>query len=400
MSELTKRIRAKYPNAYNDLSDDELEQKVLAKHPQYADLADPKDQQPSVRVHMPDGRVINFPATMSHDEITKAIDQDFRPNGAPSRPALSREQYNAVRQRVINTAPDGLTRDQFSALMDSELTKAKTAQAESAVEHTEGKPDYNGVDNPIYGGAYRVVRGLYHYAKDHPAAAGAMAGSALAAPLTGGMSVPAAMAAVGVGGAGGAAYGQLAKGAATDDYGTPGGNAREIATEGGLSALGEGSARAVGAGARRIGPILRDQAVSAYSRMLKPTKDAIQSMTQYGATLPERAHNVAAAILDEGVNITQAGARKIHDRISQLADRASSIIANSDKRASTSYITDALGEARDRAAQQLAPGADVAAVDAVENSVRANPQITKRVRGRKLLDTGVLDASGQPVMKR
>src|SRR5207237_531828 len=231
-------------------------------------------------------------------------------------------------------------------------------------------------------------------------AAGAMAGSALAAPLTGGMSVPAAMAAVGVGGAGGAAYGQLAKGAATDDYGTPGGNAREIATEGGLSALGEGSARAVGAGARRIGPILRDQAVSAYSRMLKPTKDAIQSMTQYGATLPERAHNVAAAILDEGVNITQAGARKIHDRISQLADRASSIIANSDKRASTSYITDALGEARDRAAQQLAPGADVAAVDAVENSVRANPQITKRVRGRKLLDTGVLDASGQPVMKR
>lgn len=41
-SELVKRVRAKYPEEYRDLSDAELESRVLAKFPEYRDLATPK----------------------------------------------------------------------------------------------------------------------------------------------------------------------------------------------------------------------------------------------------------------------------------------------------------------------------------------------------------------------
>lgn len=41
-SELTKRIRAKYPGAYDDLDDTTLEQRILAKHPEYQDLTTPE----------------------------------------------------------------------------------------------------------------------------------------------------------------------------------------------------------------------------------------------------------------------------------------------------------------------------------------------------------------------
>lgn len=39
MSDLTDRVRAKYPGVYDDLSDADLEKSILAKHPEYADLA-------------------------------------------------------------------------------------------------------------------------------------------------------------------------------------------------------------------------------------------------------------------------------------------------------------------------------------------------------------------------
>lgn len=44
MSDLAKRIRAKYPGAYDDMDDAALEKAVLAKHPEYADLAQPEKQ--------------------------------------------------------------------------------------------------------------------------------------------------------------------------------------------------------------------------------------------------------------------------------------------------------------------------------------------------------------------
>lgn len=42
LNPLTEKIRAKYPGAYDDLDDASLTKMILAKHPQYEDLAAPK----------------------------------------------------------------------------------------------------------------------------------------------------------------------------------------------------------------------------------------------------------------------------------------------------------------------------------------------------------------------
>lgn len=41
---LAQRIRNKYPGEYDDMSDEELEKKVLAKFPEYADLVEPVEK--------------------------------------------------------------------------------------------------------------------------------------------------------------------------------------------------------------------------------------------------------------------------------------------------------------------------------------------------------------------
>lgn len=41
---LAQRIRKKYPGEYDDLSDEELEKKVLSKYPEYADLVEPAEE--------------------------------------------------------------------------------------------------------------------------------------------------------------------------------------------------------------------------------------------------------------------------------------------------------------------------------------------------------------------
>lgn len=46
-SDLVTKIRAKYPTEYQDMDDASLEKAVLAKHPEYADLAQPKASGPN-----------------------------------------------------------------------------------------------------------------------------------------------------------------------------------------------------------------------------------------------------------------------------------------------------------------------------------------------------------------
>jgi len=46
LNELADRIRAKHPGAYDDMDDAELTKRVLAKYPEYSDLAAPRLQQP------------------------------------------------------------------------------------------------------------------------------------------------------------------------------------------------------------------------------------------------------------------------------------------------------------------------------------------------------------------
>jgi hypothetical protein len=47
MGQLAQQVRAKYPGAYDDLDDATLEAQILAKHPEYADLAEPKEAPPA-----------------------------------------------------------------------------------------------------------------------------------------------------------------------------------------------------------------------------------------------------------------------------------------------------------------------------------------------------------------
>lgn len=53
MGDLANKVRAKYPGAYNDMNDQQLEAAVIAKYPQYKDLAAPS--QPSLTNQGPSG---------------------------------------------------------------------------------------------------------------------------------------------------------------------------------------------------------------------------------------------------------------------------------------------------------------------------------------------------------
>lgn len=54
MPQLAELWRAKYPGDYDDLDDNELEDKVLAKYPQYQDLASPREAPPALKVENPE----------------------------------------------------------------------------------------------------------------------------------------------------------------------------------------------------------------------------------------------------------------------------------------------------------------------------------------------------------
>ena len=53
MGQLAAKIRAKYPGAYDDLSDADLEQKILVKYPQYQDLVEEKPEEATPPVQQP-----------------------------------------------------------------------------------------------------------------------------------------------------------------------------------------------------------------------------------------------------------------------------------------------------------------------------------------------------------
>ena len=65
-------IRTKFPGAYDDLSDDELARKTLAKYPQYADLL-PTGYGHDIQVKTSDGVTHHFPAGTAPEVIERTI---------------------------------------------------------------------------------------------------------------------------------------------------------------------------------------------------------------------------------------------------------------------------------------------------------------------------------------
>lgn len=239
MSELAKRIRAKFPGAYDDLDDAALEKAVLAKHPEYADLAQPEEP-PSV--------------------------------------------------------------------------------ADRLLEDNAALP-------PMIRGAQALLR----TAKAHPVQAGATAAGIAATPLSGGMSLLPALATTGAAGAVGAGAGQLLAGETPDPA--------TMATEGLLSAGGEGIARGAMAVARPIAKLI-------YKAALRPSMGL---QREFG--------DVAATGLREGANVSERGANAVSGRLRALSGQADTMIADAEAagapRIPTSEVTPEFTPVLEQAERQL-----------------------------------------------
>lgn len=79
---LSAKIRAKYPTSYQDMSDEELTSRIVAKYPQYADMAVQAGQ--TANVLAPDGTVRAIPGASLGDAIEaggKIVYKVAAPNG-------------------------------------------------------------------------------------------------------------------------------------------------------------------------------------------------------------------------------------------------------------------------------------------------------------------------------
>lgn len=129
----------------------------------------------------------------------------------------------------------------------------------------------------------RLGKFVINTVKNNPAQAGAMAGGALAAPFTGGMSILPAMAAVGGASALGAGAGQALAGD-TPDIGT-------MAKEGAISATGQGAGRLVTAAAGKLAPIVGKMVLSPTTRVQKEFPEIVK--TFLGERIPVGKSSVA-----------------------------------------------------------------------------------------------------------
>jgi hypothetical protein len=89
-SELTDKIRAKYPDVYKDISDSELESKILAKHPEYKDLASKLDNNSASQNGIADKPV--------NDSALKA---PIRPLASPSEGSEPRGDTESISARKV-----------------------------------------------------------------------------------------------------------------------------------------------------------------------------------------------------------------------------------------------------------------------------------------------------------
>ena len=101
---------------------------------------------------------------------------------------VDRQTFEAVRQRVIETAPAGLSREQFDALLDQEVAKAEPAQPQ---QPTDSRSRIMGrLDQMEARG-----RELRQEAVEHPVGTAANIALAAAAPVAGRVAAQAAKAA-------------------------------------------------------------------------------------------------------------------------------------------------------------------------------------------------------------
>jgi hypothetical protein len=165
-------------------------------------------------------------------------------------------------------------------------------------------------DNPAEQWDVRAGKYIARLAKAHPVQAGATIGGALA---SGGSSLLPQLGLAALGAAGGAGYGLLAKGAQTGDYGTITGNAKEMATQGAMSAAGEGIGQGVTKAVGVIAPRI-------YRGVLRPSNSL---QRDFGKDLSQKA-------FDAGLPVSEAGAATADQRIGALSQQVAGELAAKD----------------------------------------------------------------------
>lgn len=195
-------------------------------------------------------------------------------------------------QRAIAPDPDEIAK-KYGGVADADAIAAKYGgTSEPAPSTPQKEPEWRTKLRPILGEILGQVPGfgvlLQHpevtnaamdamaatkeFATKHPAAAGAIVAGTVAAPFTGGMSIPAALATsaavAGTGAAVGRGISDVSNLNHPENIPTFGEHVKEIATQGALGAVGEGTGRVVQAGFRVATPVV---AKWLYGLGLRPT---------------------------------------------------------------------------------------------------------------------------------
>lgn len=254
--------------------------------------------------------------------------------------------------------PDGTPEQEMrDALISLDAPAAPAAPAVSVQQSLERGPSaMGGPGNATMQAVGEIGRAI----KNHPATAGAMALSALAAPFTGGLSAIPAIAAMGAAGAAGAGAGNAIAGRPVTE-----GMARE--------ALSSAAGPVVGRGMNAAGEFLSSRALPTVRAALKPGVAMLRRQAGASMTgIDEQANKVAGIVLrnrwakpSQAIDAIQAGERGVQQ---ELANVPPGTVLDINKRL-PNYLTDL----RANAGGQAGGRGDVAAIDAATDDFMHGP---------------------------
>ena len=158
-------------------------------------------------------------------------------------------------------------------------------------------------------------------------------------------------------------------------------------------------ARGLARRTQNAGQKLESVAVSLKERGLKPKESDLKRMSRFGQTVPERSQTIARRLLEERIPTSRAGADKLHGRVDDLHNQVDDLLANSGAQASTKPLVSELDATRATFEKQLVPADDLAAVDGTLENLLQNDALARTRFVPEQVPTGIVDASGQPIMR-
>lgn len=315
--------------------------------------------QESIRVNLPDGRVVHFPAEMAPQEIEQALSTIDQPPDQHSVSGFAGNVLESGGRFIGDTVKGALS---IPGMLIKATTGDPVKSGQAVIDAIKGAPSAIGkYVSDRYGSLGQAGETLYHdpigVAGDVSTVAGGGALAAAKAP-------------------------------------------RIAGTLGKIERMAN-PMTAIGAPIAAAGSKMRGGAVSANERMLKANKSTLAGMPQFGRTLEERSRAVAQALLDDPHGqISKSGARRFSDRTDAIKRQVDALVdANPEARGSTAAIPEELARGRETFRDQWAPSGDTSAYDAIASDVVNNPRINKSQRQRvtRTETSPIVDERGQPI---